>query len=88
MLKPEVLLFAYKIRRLVSVNQGVRLRMAHDEAAAVVACDLVVPGVFFGAVIALVAVEVERGFDVRVDAFTKLRTAVRAGCDRSIVRLL
>lgn len=67
----------------------VGLRRAHDEAAAVVACDLVVPGVFFGAAATtLAAVEVERGFDVRVDAFTKLRTAVRAGCDRSILRLL
>jgi hypothetical protein len=53
-----------------------------------VACDLVVPGVFFAAVIALDAVEVDNGFDVRVEDFTKLRTAVRAGCDRSIVRLL
>lgn len=64
------------------------MRRAHDEAAADVACDLVVPGVFFGADMTLAAEEVERGFDVRVDAFTKLRTAVRAGCVRSIVMLL
>ena len=51
-------------------------------------CDLVVPGVFLAAVIALVAGEVDNCLDVRVEDLTKLRTAVRAGCDRSIVKLL
>lgn len=57
----------------------------HDVAAAVV-CDLVVPGVFFAAVIALAAGEVENVFDVRFEALTKQRTAVRAGVVRSMVR--
>jgi hypothetical protein len=52
-----------------------------------VACDLVEPGVLCAAVIALEAGEVDNCFDVRVEDFTKLRTAVRAGCDLSIVRL-
>lgn len=51
-------------------------------------CDLIVPGVFFVAVVTFAAGEVENDLDVRVEAFTKLRTAVRAGCVRSIVRLL
>lgn len=46
-----------------------------------------VPGVFFAAVIALAAGEVENVFDVRFEALTKPRTAVRAGVVRSMVRV-